>query len=217
MKSTKVIYTFNEFQQILKKEHSKGHKVGTIFESDRMYRYKITYFDRLNLLETMCDVTAYAFVLDYRNWVGMTDDFIKHGYTVMGTDDVDYVLENRVGTVDYIFIMAEEFKDKNYILPIAYELATTCPYLAKINTTQFIKGVYAVSADLSLCTQEKFDVNVACPWKLPYNIVVKHVLNRFGIKCVFPGFTEEDILNKTDPVPYNPHNYDIDYYNYKID
>jgi len=212
MKNTKILYSFDEVQEVFREEHKKGKTIGTVFESDRMYRYKITYFDRLNILETMCDVTMFIFLEDYRKWVQMPEDFIKHGYTVMDQDDLATVLKNRIGTVDYIFVQQEQPKNRDEIVTMAYELATTCPYIDQMNNTQFIKGVYAVSADLALCFPDKFDVNVCCPWKLPYNIIVKHVLNRFGVKAVFPGFTEEEIINKVDPVPYNPHNYDIDYY-----
>lgn len=211
MKNTVVLHTQSEWEDAVKKAHGEGKTFGMVSESNRLYRYHIDYNKRLEYLNKSVDVTAYLFIPKYQEWVGMNPRFVKDIYGKLYYDDLDTIMKERFGTTDYMYIPeSEKMSYMKEARKIVYELAPLSPYINNISAVQYIKGCYASSVHISLSYKEMLDYHILCPWQLEYNLICHHVSNTYGIKSEFPGFTAEDIINKTDPIPVN-------YYNYKID
>jgi hypothetical protein len=211
MKSSIILSSFDEWESVIKKTHDEGKTFGLLSENNRLFRYHISYEDRVKQLNKNVDVTALVFLLDYQTWVDMDPNFVSSIYGKRYFDGIDTVIKERNGTVDYLFIPKEPVMQ--YVKEakeIVYSIAPLCPYIEYIDAVQYIKGCYSSIGYVSVSYKEKVDYNVLCPWQLGYNLVCHHVLNSYGIKSEFPGFTHEDIINKVEPIPFNPYNYAID-------
>jgi len=144
MKSSIILSSFDEWESVIKKTHDEGKTFGLLSENNRLFRYHISYEDRVKQLNKNVDVTALVFLLDYQTWVDMDPNFVSSIYGKRYFDGIDTVIKERNGTVDYLFIPKEPVMQ--YVKEakeIVYSIAPLCPYIEYIDAVQYIKGCYS--------------------------------------------------------------------------
>jgi len=196
--TSNVLYTFKDYEDLIKEIHEEHLTVGYVMESNRLYVDEITFEHRVDILENKVDIMIGVFNPQYQEMVQIDKELGLKLYGDKPRTSVEEYIEKRKDLVHFIFITPNDLPYRSEVKEWIYRNGPLYEHNDKLNAYDYIRGCYATEDYLNTLWNVQVDYIVSCPWRMKYNVFCTNMVKTFGVDICYPWdirvCSEDDIL-----------------------